>query len=168
LRTNENLQNNFSAESMAAIKYYAYAITAEEEGRRQIAKLFRAMAEAQKIHAINTLKAISALDESESNLSATIDSKTYDYTQRYPSLIEQSNLDENPAVSSLFQMAVKTLKAHIRLLNDALKNFKRVKDYDYWVCSMCGLVEMGSMPVFCKACGAPREKFIQVTNKKVI
>lgn len=168
MKTKENLQNNFSSESMAAIKYHAYAMKAEEEGFHQIAKLFTAMEKAQNIQAINTLKAMGELNDSQNNLMTIIDSKTYNYTQKYPSLIEQADLDVNPLASALFQNVVKTIKSHTRLLNEALKNFKRVKDYDYWVCGICGLIEMKNMPVVCKNCGASREKFIQVTNNKAI
>jgi len=158
LKTDDNLQMAYSATASASIRYCAFAKTAEKEGYRQISKLLRALAEAEKIQAINILRIIGSLGKSSANLATAIDGKTYDLTQRYPSAIEQADKDGNPMASTLFQAAINTTKTHIRLLNLALENLNRLKDSEYWVCSICGFIDSGDMPVACKNCGAAREK----------
>jgi rubrerythrin len=158
LKTDDNLQMAYSATASASIRFCAFAMAAEKEGYRQIAKLLRALAEAEKVQAINMLRIMGNLDKSSGNLSGAIDSKTYDLTQRYPAAIEQADKDGNPVVSTLFQGAVNTTKTHIRLLNIALDNIHRLKDSEYWVCGVCGFIDAGDMPVSCKNCGAAREK----------
>jgi rubrerythrin len=162
LKTEENLQKNLAAESMAAMKYYAFAAIAEEEGHYQIGRLFRALAGAEKVHAINSLRVLGEVAETAKNLSAAIDLKTYDFTQRYPAFIEQADKDLNPVASTTFQGALNTAKTHIKLLNEAQENFKRNKTVDYWVCSVCGFIDVGEMPASCKVCGAAREKCSKV------
>jgi len=161
LETNNNLENDFTAQSKTSIRYFAYASIAEKEGYRQVARLFKALAEAEKVQAINTLKIIGELDDTSNNLSWSIDSKTYDNAQRYPTFVEQADRDENPVASTLFHNVIKTSKAKIRLLNKVLDNLGRNKDFDYWVCGVCGFVDTGEMPVICKNCSASREKFVK-------
>ena len=153
------LETDFGAQSKTSIRYFAYASIAEKEGYRQVARLFKALAEAEKVQAINTLKIIGELDDSSNNLSWSIDNKTHDYTQRYPTFIEQADREGNPGASTSFRNVIKTSKAKIRLLNEALNNLGRNKDFDYWVCGACGFIDTGEMPVSCKNCSASRENF---------
>jgi len=162
LKTDDNLKKNFSAEAMASIRYSAYAEIAEKDGYRQIAKLFRTMSEVEKVHAINTLKISGEIGNTSENLTSAIDSKTYEFTQWYPTLIEQADLDARPIASTTFQGAADTSKTHVVLLTEALENIGRNKETDYWVCNVCGYVNPGDMPVSCKICGASREKFVQI------
>jgi rubrerythrin len=101
------------------------------------------------------------LGESEDNLSAAIDSKTHEFTQLYPTFVEQAERDGNPVAATAFQAAAETTKGHVRILNVALDNLGRNKEVDYWICGMCGKIESGEMPVSCRTCGAAREKFIK-------
>ena len=158
LKTDDNLQMAYSATASASIRYCAFAMAAEKEGYRQVARLLKALAEAEKVQAINILRIIGGLEKSSNNLTTAIDSKTYDLTQRYPAAIEQADKDGNPIASTLFQGAVNTTKTHIRLLNMAVENVHRLRDSEYWVCSICGFIDAGDMPVSCKNCGAAREK----------
>ena len=162
MKTDENLQKNLAAESIASLKFRAYASIADIEGHHQIARLFRAMAEAEQVYAVNTLKILHELADTSENLSAAIDNKTFDYSQRYPTFIKQADQDLNPLAATTFQGAINISKTHIRLLNEAQKNFKRFKETDYWVCSICGFIDTGEMPASCKKCGAAREKCIKI------
>jgi rubrerythrin len=161
LKTDENLQKNFSVEAMASVRYSCYAEIAEKDGYHQIAKLFRTMSKAEKVHATNTMKIIGGIDNTSENLTSAVDNKTYEFTQWYPTLVEQADLDANPIASTTFRGAADTAKTHVALLNEALENIGRNKETDYWVCNACGYIYSGDIPVSCKICGASREKFNQ-------
>lgn len=162
MKTDENIEKSFKAEAMASVRYSAYAIIAEKEGHRQIAKLFRAMSEAGKVHAINTMRVIGELGNTPENLASAVDKKTYEFTQWYPTLIEQADKNSKPIASTTFQGAADSAKTHVLLLNEALENIGRNKEIDYWVCNVCGHIKACDMPVTCKICGASREKFVKV------
>lgn len=162
MKTDENVKKNFNAEAMACVRYSAYANIAEKEGHRQIARLFRAISEAAKVRAINTIRVIGELGNTSENLTSAVDNKTYEFTQWYPTLIEQADKNGQPVASTTFQGAADTAKTHVLLLNEALENIGRNKETDYWVCNVCGYVKACDMPVSCKICSASREKFIKI------
>lgn len=163
MKTDDNLQHVLKSAASASTRYLAYATIAEENGYRQIAKLFKALAETQKVYAVNIMKVLGELGSTQENLSAAIDEKTYDFTQRLPTFIEQADKDGNPMAGTAFQALVSTTKVHVKILNAALENMGRNKELDYWVCDMCGNLEGGDEPVACRICGAAREKFIKVS-----
>jgi rubrerythrin len=163
VKTDENLKYILSSVASAAVRYLAFAEVAESDGYHQVARLYRAMAETQKVYAVNAMKLMGQIGKTDENLSSAIDEKTYDFTQLYPTFIEQANRDGNPMASTAFQAAVNTTRNHVKVLNAALDNLGRNKDILYWVCGMCGNLESGEEPVSCKICGAAREKFIKVT-----
>lgn len=162
LKTSDNLKKSFSAESMASVRYSVFAYAAEKDGYRQIAKLFRAMSESEKIHAINTLRIIGEYGNTSENISSAIDAKTYDFNQWYPSLAEQADLEGKPIASTTFRGVSNAARAQVALLNNALENLGRNRDTDHWVCNACGHIVEGDMPVSCKICGASREKFFEI------
>ena len=162
MKTDENLQKSFAARAMASVKNYAFAIAADKEGYREIAKLYRALSAAERVHAINHLKTTGELGTTSENLTAAIDSKSYDYTQLYPIYIEQSDNDESSEALGLFRDNIQTSKTHVALLNEALRNMIRFREHDYWVCQNCGCIEIGDLPLTCKICNGTREKFVKV------
>jgi len=162
VKTDDNLQRLLRSVSSASIRFLAYADVADEEGYHQVAKLFRAMAETQKVYAVNAMRIMGEIGKTGDNLASAIDEKTYEFTQLYPTFIEQSDRDGNPIASTALQAAVNTTKGHVKVLNTALDNLGRNKEFNYWVCGICGNLESRDEPVSCKICGAAREKFILV------
>lgn len=162
MKTDENLGKLLNAVASASIRYQAFAGVADDEGYHQVAKLLRAMAETQKVYAINAMRILGQIGKTGDNLAEAIDEKTYDFTQLYPTFIEQADRDGNPVASAAIQAAINTTKTHVKVLNLALENLGRNKEYNYYVCGMCGNLESGDEPVSCKVCGAAREKFNQV------
>lgn len=162
MKTDDNLQHVIKSAGASAMKYSAYAVIADDNGYRQVAKLFRALAETQKVHAINMLRALGELGNTQENLSAAIDGKTYEFTQLLPTFIEQADKDGNPMASTTFQAAINSTRVHVKILNTAMENLGRNKDAEYWVCGICGNLEYGDEPVACKNCGGAREKFMKV------
>jgi rubrerythrin len=162
VKTDDNLKIVLQAVASASVKFLAYAEIAEQEGYHQVARLFRAMAETQKVYSVNSMKIMNQIGKTDENLSSAIDEKTHDFTQLYPTFIEQANQDGNPLAATAFQAALNNTKNHVKMLNAALENLGRNKEMIYWACGMCGNLESGDEPVTCKICGAAREKFIKV------
>ena len=71
-KTEKNLLDAFAGESQANRRYLAFAKQAEKEGYAQVAKLFRAAAEAETIHAHNHLRVLGAIKSTAENLQQAI------------------------------------------------------------------------------------------------
>lgn len=158
MKTDDNLKAAFAGESQAYMRYLGFARAAEREGNKQVARLFRALAEAEKIHALNHLAVMGEVGKTEHNLSGGIDGETYEFTQMYPSFIAQAERDGNSRAALSFRGASTVEKIHGNLLKDALNNLGREKETAYYVCSVCGNTVAGDAPDKCPVCGAAREK----------
>ena len=161
LGTNDNLKTAFDGESKAHMRYLAYAATADRQGHKQAAKLFRALAESERVHAQNHLLASGEGGETEDNISSAIDGETYEFTQMYPSFINQAEKEGNQRAVASFRAAMAAEKAHAVLLSALLEHSGR--EDDYYVCSVCGQTVTGNAPNKCPACGASGSKLKQVT-----
>jgi rubrerythrin len=159
VNTEENLQAAFQGESQAYVKYSAYAVKAEKEGHRQVARLFRAIAEAEKVHALNHFAVMGGAGNTSTNMAAAIDGETYEFTQMYPGFIEQAEQEDESRAAASFRNASVVEKIHGNLYNGALKNLGRNREEDYYVCSVCGNTVAGGIPDRCEVCGAAPDKF---------
>lgn len=159
MKTNDNLKTAFEGECKAHMKYNAFARAAKKEGHAQIAKLFRAIAEAEKIHALNHFAVMGESGKVEQNTTSAIDAETYEFTQMYPAFIRQAEQDSQSRAAMSFRGAATVEKIHGGLLNDALASPGRSKDEDYYVCSICGNTVRGAMPDKCSVCSAGSDKF---------
>jgi rubrerythrin len=159
LRTDDNLKTAFAGESQAYMKYLASARVAEKEGQKQVARLFRALAESEKVHALNHLTIMAELGKTEQNLSKALDGETYEFTQMYPSFIAQADKDGNSRAATSFANACNVEKIHNGLLSEALSKLGDVKESSYVVCSACGHTAAGDPPDKCPICGAIKDRF---------
>jgi rubrerythrin len=159
LSTRENLMTAFEGECKAHFKYLAYAAIADKEGRREVAALFRAIAQAEAIHALHHLEAMGEGGNTEKNLMSAIDGETYEFTQMYPAFIEQSEKNGDLRATISFKNASEVEKIHNGLFNRALENLGRNKETEYHVCSVCGNTVPGNAPDKCPVCGALIDKF---------
>ena len=160
--TNENLKNAFAGESQANRRYAAFARKADKEGFPQIAKLFRAAAEAEAIHALNHLKVMGELKETAANLDAALSGETFEFKEMYPKYLEIAKHEGNKLAAWSFDVANKVEQIHANLYAkaiEALKNNKALAKTDYYVCSVCGNTVEGSPPERCPICGAPKNRF---------
>ena len=160
--TNGNLKNAFAGESQANRRYTAFARKADEEGFPQIAKLFRAAADAEAIHSLNHLKIMGELRETAANLDAAISGETFEFKKMYPEYLEIAKQEGNKLAAWSFHIAKKVEQIHANLYAkaiEALKNKKALPETDYYVCSVCGNTVEGSPPDKCPICGAPKNKF---------
>ena len=163
--TEENLQSAFAGESEASRRYLFFADKAEKEGHPQIARLFRGAAEAETIHARNHLEVMGGIGSTKDNLGAAIAGESYEFTEMYPSFIEQAESEDNKRARVSFGYANEVEKIHHGLYQKALGALEagqQLKDEPFFVCQVCGNTVAGEALEKCPVCGAPRSKFKQV------
>ena len=163
--TQENLQEAFAGESQASRRYLFFAEKAESEGHPQIARLFRAAAEAETVHAGNHLKAMGGIGSTRDNLEAAISGESYEFTKMYPGFIEQAESENNKGARVSFSFANEVEKIHHALYQKALEALnagQKLKDEPYFICQVCGNTAAGEAPDKCPVCGAPKSKFKKV------
>jgi rubrerythrin len=160
--TEKNLLEAFAGESQANRKYLAFAKKAEEEGYRQIAKLFRAAAEAETVHALNHLRELGGIKSTRENLEAAINGETYEFQKMYPEFIEDAKKEGKESALRSFNFANEVEKVHAQLYREALENLGRNPDVDYYVCQVCGNTVEGAPPDECPICGAKKEAFKKI------
>jgi rubrerythrin len=162
--TDENLATAFAGESQANRKYLAFARQAEKEGMAQIAKLFRAAAEAETIHALGHLGNMGGVGTTLENLQAAIAGETHEYKEMYPPMFEQAKAEGHRA-KAMLGFAVAAEEVHARLFQQALEAMKAGKDLskmEVYLCPICGDIELGTPPDQCPICNAPAAKFVRV------
>lgn len=160
MSTQDNLKAAFAGESQANRKYLAFAQKAQEEGLNGVAKLFRAAAEAETIHAMSELKALGGVKTTAENLKAAIEGETHEFEIMYPGFIAEAGQAGEKVARIAFHLANEAEKTHAALYTKALNNLNA--DSEYYVCSICGAVEEGNAPEKCPVCGAPAAKFKNV------
>jgi rubrerythrin len=154
--TIDNLNEAFAGESQAFQKYSAFAKKAEREGFVNIARLFKTTALAEQIHAEGHLKALDAIASTAENLQAAINGETYEYTKMYPPMAELA-LDEGHRAKTMFRFALEAEKVHAEIYQKALEAVKKGVDLDtadFYLCPICGYIELGKAPAKCPVCGA--------------
>jgi rubrerythrin len=162
--TQDNLKEAFAGESQANQKYRAFAKKAEQEGFANIARLFRATAEAERIHAEGHLKSLDGISSTAENLQAAIAGETYEFQKMYPPMLATAQAEEHKA-RRMFGYAVEAEAVHAKLYQLALEAVQQGKDLtevDFYFCPVCGYVEFGKPTGPCPICGTMPNKFIQV------
>ncbi len=162
--TEENLREAFAGESQAFQKYMSYAEKAEKEGFANVARLFRTTAQAERVHAAGHLKALQKVQTTLENLEDAIAGETYETETMYPPMLEQARADGHPA-QRMFGYAVEAEAVHARLYRLAREAVARGEDLaetDFYLCPVCGHIELGSPPQRCPICGAKAAAFVTV------
>lgn len=163
--TQENLQAAFAGESQANRRYLFFAEKADEAKDKQIARLFRAAAEAETVHARNHLGVLGGIKSTKENLEAAIGGENYEFTKMYPDFIKQAKSEKNQPAENSFDLANKVEKIHHGLFQkalDSLKSGKASADKPFFVCQVCGNTVEGEAPEKCPICGSPRRKFKRI------
>lgn len=162
----KNLKNAFAGESQANRRYLAFAQKADEEGFNQIAKLFRAAAEAETVHALNHLKVMGKIKSTIENLNTAISGETFEFTKMYPEYLEVAKQEGNKQATWSIEVANKVEKIHARLFKraaEALRNSEDLERVTYYVCGVCGNTVEDMPPEKCPICNAPKTRFLEVT-----
>jgi rubrerythrin len=159
--TIENLAVAFAGESQANRKYLAFARQAEKEGLPQIARLFRAAAEAETLHALGHLQNMGGIGSTLDNLRKALSGETYEFTEMYPPMVAQA-LTEGHKARHMLGFANAAEQVHAGLFKQALAALESGADLsrmDVYLCPVCGDLEFGEPPEKCPICGAPRAKY---------
>jgi len=161
-KTEKNLWEAFAGESQANRKYLAFAEKADREGHTQAAKLFRAAAHAETIHAHAHLRALKAIGDTAANLKEAIAGETHEFNNMYPDMINAAKEEGHKAAVRTFTYANEVEKTHAELYQKALDNLDNPTETDYYVCSVCGHTCEGEAPGKCPVCGANSNAFTKV------
>jgi len=161
-KSEKNLAEAFAGESQANRKYLAFAKKADAEGFKQVAKLFRAAAEAETIHAHNHLKELGGIRSSRENLEEAIHGESYEFQKMYPQMIEDANAEGNKGALRTFNYANEVEKIHAELYQKALDNLGKNVEADYYVCQVCGYTAEGEAPDECPVCKSKKQAFKKV------
>jgi rubrerythrin len=164
-KTENNVQEAFGGESKANRRYMLFAEKAEKEGYHQVAKLFRAVAEAEMVHARNHLNVIDAIGKTKDNLLAASLGEQTEFTTMYPDFIDIAIKERNDRAERTFDWANKVEKVHYGYFEAAFKDMKEGRqpaDATYYVCQVCGNTVTGDVPENCPICGAAAKAFKKV------
>jgi rubrerythrin len=160
--TSENLQSAFAGESQASRKYLFFAEKADEEGHRQIARLFRAASDAETVHARNHLRVMQGIKLTKDNLLAAISGENYEFTEMYPAFMKQAEVEGEKKAKDSFDLANKVEQVHHRLYQAGLSMLEKgqtMAEKPFYVCQYCGNTVEGEAPEKCPICGALKKMF---------
>lgn len=163
-RSTQNLKEAFAGESQANRKYLAFAKQADKDGYPQVARLFRAAAEAETIHAHNHLRALGGIRGTRENLTEAIAGETHEFKNMYPQMIADAELEQAAEARRSFTFANAVEKVHAALYEKALEALEvKGEQFDYYLCPVCGHTVEKEAPETCVVCGAKGSVFFKVS-----
>lgn len=157
VKTRENLKTAFAGESQANRKYLAFAKKAEQEGYPVIASLFRAVAEAETIHAHTHLRNLGGVADTLSNLREAMAGENYEVNEMYPGMVATAEAEGEKRAAQGMRHAMEVEKIHSNLYQQAIAALESGRDLDHealHVCDVCGHTVFGEPPEKCPVCGA--------------
>ena len=160
--TKDNLEFAFAGESQANRKYLFFAEKADEEGQKRIARLCRAAADAETVHAKNHLKVMQGILSTNENLLTAIGGENHEFIEMYPDFINQAETENEKKAADSFDLANKVEQIHHGLYQDALNRLENGDTKElkpFYVCQYCGNTVEGEAPEKCPICGAPKRMF---------
>lgn len=161
-KSEKDLKEAFAGESQANRKYLAFAKQADKDGFPQVARLFRAAAEAETIHAHNHLRALGGIKETRENLVESIAGETHEFKSMYPQMIADAELEGATEARRSFTYANAVEKVHADLYQKALDSLGvAVEEFDYFICPVCGHTVERDAPERCEVCGAAGSVFFR-------
>jgi rubrerythrin len=161
-KTKKNLMEAFAGESQANRKYLAFAKKAEQEGYPGVAKLFRAAAAAETVHAHAHLRAFDGVKTTKENLVEAVSGETHEFISMYPKMIDEAKEEGEKVAEKSFAFANEVEKIHANLYKEALDKLDNFPVKDYYVCSVCGYTVADEAPDKCPVCGAMKKAFNKV------
>ena len=164
-KSEDNLKAAFAGESQANRKYLAFAKKAEQEGFPGVARLFKAAAAAETVHAHNHLRTLGGIKTTAENLKEAIEGEFYEFTSMYPEFLTNAESEDNSGAKRTFDYANEVEKIHHKLYEKALESVSEGKDIeekDMYVCSVCGYTHEDEAPDKCPVCGAAKKAFNKI------
>ena len=161
-QSEQNLKDAFAGESQANRKYLAFAKQADKEGYSQVAKLFRAAAEAETVHAHTHLRTFGGINSTADNLQEAINGETLEFTSMYPEMIKTAEAENEKKALRSFSWANEVEKIHAGLYQKALDNIENSVEADYYVCDVCGYTCENEATDVCPVCKSQKKAFFKV------
>jgi len=161
-QTEKYLKEAFAGESQANRKYLAFAEKADREGYRQVAKLFRATAAAETVHAHAHLRALKGVGSTADNLKEAVAGETYEFESMYPPMIEAAKAEGNTVAATSFVYANEVERIHAGLYKKAMEKMGDLEVTDIHVCGVCGYTVEGEAPDECPVCKSKKKAFLKV------
>lgn len=158
--TQANLEAAFAGESQACMKYTIFADKAEEEGYPEVARLFRATAFAERVHATNHLRELGGIADTATNLGGAISGENYENVEMYPAFDAVATLQGEKGAKLSIHYALEAEKIHEVLYGDAKKTVESNADVpanNVYVCANCGHTIYGEIPEKCPICAKPKD-----------
>ncbi|HIJ85731.1 MAG: Rubrerythrin [Magnetococcales bacterium] len=165
MKTKDNLKAAFAGESQANRKYLAFAKKAEQEGFPVIANLFRAVAEAETIHAHTHLRNLNGVGDTLTNLREAKAGEDYEIKDMYPAMVTTAESEGEKRAAQGMRNAMEVEKVHSDLYKQAIAALENGKDLDHevlHVCDVCGHTVFGEPPGKCPVCGAKQSAYRKV------
>jgi rubrerythrin len=162
-KTEQFLKEAFAGESQANRKYLAFATKADQEGYSQAARLFRAAAEAETVHAHNHLRALNGIRTTKENLEEAIAGETHEFKKMYPEMIEAAKAEGHKAAERTFTYANSVEKVHAQLYQKLLDGLAKSQEgFSFYVCPVCGNTVEKEPPGACPVCGTKGQMFRKI------
>lgn len=158
----ENIKNAFQGESQAHMKYLIYAEKAEDEGFKNISRLFRAIAYAEFVHAKNHYRILGKVGNTSQNLQDAINSENYEIEEMYPAYNIVAKMQNEKGAERTTSWALEAEKIHSTLYQKAKQTVDRGEDIvigPIYICDICGYTVEGELPEMCPLCRAIKDKF---------
>lgn len=160
--TDANLKNAYAGESQAHMRYLIFADAAEKDGKANIARLWRAIAYAEQVHATNHFKTLGLLHTTTENLQTSIDGEVFESEEMYPAYDKVAELQAEDKAKRSVDWAWEAEKIHAKLFDAAKATASAGQDTGgeaVYVCEVCGHTVLGEAPDKCPICGAKKEKY---------
>lgn len=160
-KTMDDLKAAFAGESQANRCYTAFARKADDEGYKQVARLFRAIAHGETVHALSHFKVMDGIQSTRENLKTAIAGEHYEVVTMYPDFMKDAQAEDNKAANVSFDRAWDVEKVHEKLYTEALDTLdaKQGEEFDYYVCPVCGFIHARTAPERCPVCQTVGQKF---------
>ncbi|MBI4777264.1 MAG: rubrerythrin family protein [Deltaproteobacteria bacterium] len=159
-KTEQNLAHAFAGESKAAVRNNAFAQKAEQEGYSQIARLFRAVSDAESVHARRYLNLMRGkIGNTEENLETAFQNEIRANVNEYGVLIKDASDEGQKVALTAFTQSRDVEAGHAELYKRAMNDMLMDREEDYYVCQVCGYISEGAAPEKCPICGAVEVKF---------
>jgi rubrerythrin len=161
-KAEEGLKAAFAGESQANRKYLAFAKKADQEGFPMAARLFRAAAAAETVHAHAHLKVLGGVKSTKENITEAIQGESYEFQKMYPEMIADAKAEGNAQALRSFEYANAVEKIHAQLYQKMLDNLDKQNMVDVYICPVCGMTVEGDPPEKCPVCGALKKFFERI------
>ena len=158
----EDLKEAFAGESQANRKYLAFAKKADQEGFPMAARLFRAAAAAETVHAHAHLKVLGGIRSTKENIKEAIEGESHEFQKMYPKMIEDAKAEGNAQALRSFEYANAVEKIHAQLYQKMFDNLDKQTMVDVYICPVCGMTVEGEPPEKCPVCGALKKFFERI------